>query len=131
MKEINEVKKDLRELKRQTHAIKQLECAQKTHLARIKLLMGMEENERIKALIEKERASLASLNVADVVSGACEIEEKYMEAINALPLVDRGIIVDAFINGTPYWKIGLSVGYSEEGVRKKVSKIISAIAKSM
>ncbi len=128
MKGINEVKKDLRELKKYTHAIKQLEIAQKTHLARIKLLEAMQGSARACELIEKERALLSSDKPLYLIESAIELEGKYRDAINALPLVDRGIIVDAFINGKPYWKIGTEIGYSEEGVRKRVSKIISKIA---
>ena len=131
MKEINEVKRELRELKKYTHAIKQIESARKTHLMRIKLLEGMQENDRILALIEKENTLLADQTPINLIESACEIEERYKKAINELPILERGIIVDAFINGTPYWKIGLEIGYSEDGVRKKVSKIISKIAKSI
>lgn len=131
MKGINEVKKDLRELKKYTHAISQLESAQKTHLMRIKLLEGLEKNERVLALIEKEKSLMASLASLASLENACALEEKYLSVINALPLIERGIIVDAFINGMPYWKIGLQIGYSEEGVRKKVSKIIAKIAQMM
>lgn len=130
MKGIDEVKKDLRELRKYTHAIKQIEMAQRTHLARIKLLEGL-ESEKARALIENERRLLSLTDPTSEIERACAIEEKYMSAINALPLVDKGIIVDAFINGTPYWKIGLAVGYSEEGVRKMVSKIISKIAQTV
>ena len=130
MKGINEVKKDLRELKKYTHAIKQLEAAQKTHLMRIKLLEAMEKSEKITALIEKEKTLLSSASAVSVIENACALEEKYSIALDSLPLIERGIIVDAFINGTPYWKIGLKIGYSEDGVRKKVSKIISKIAKN-
>lgn len=131
MKEINEVKKDLRELKKYTHAIKQLECAQRTHLARIKLLESIGGGEKTNKLIERERALLAALDVKTVIEGACTLEEKYMAKINELPLPDRGIIIDCVINGTPYWKIGLEIGYSDEGVRKRVSKIIAKIAQMM
>ena len=131
MKEINEVKKDLRELKKYTHAIKQLECAQRTHLARIKLLESIGGGEKTNKLIERENALLASLDAKTVIEGACTLEEKYMAKINELPLPDRGIIIDCVINGTPYWKIGLEIGYSEEGVRKRVSKIIAKIAQMM
>ena len=131
MKEINEVKKDLRELKKYTHAIKQLECAQRTHLARIKLLESIGGGEKTNKLIERERALLAALDAKTVIEGACTLEEKYMTKINELPLPDRGIIIDCVINGTPYWKIGLEIGYSDEGVRKRVSKIIAKIAQMM
>ena len=131
MKEINEVKKDLRELKKYTHAIKQLECAQRTHLARIKLLESIGGGEKTNKLIERENALLASLDAKTVIEGACTLEEKYMAKINELPLPDRGIIIDCVINGTPYWKIGLEIGYSDEGVRKRVSKIIAKIAQMM
>ena len=131
MKEISEVKKDLRELKKHTHAIKQLESAQRMHLARIKLLEALPKSEKTENLIEKEKLLISSIDYQGVIEKSCTIEEKYMAAINALPLPDRGMIVDAFINGTPYWKIGLEIGYSEEGVRKKISKIISKISKNI
>ena len=129
MKETNEVKKDLRELKKLTHAIKQLESAQRMHLARIKLLENLPKSEKIDTLIAKEKSLISSIDCQGVIEKSCALEEKYMDAINSLPLFDRGMIVDAFINGTPYWKIGLEIGYSEEGVRKKISKIISHISK--
>ena len=128
MKGLNEVKKDLRELKKYTHAIKQLEATERTHRARIKLLESMERNTRICALIEREQALLSALQPDSIIEKVCELEEKYMSAINTLPLVDKGIIVDAFINGTPYWKIGLQVGYSEEGVRKHINALIRELA---
>ena len=131
MKGINEVKKDLRELKKYTHAIKQLESAQRTHMARIKLLESVEGGDKIKRLIEREKALILSTKAPEVIEYACALEEKYMAVINSLPLIDRGIIVDCVINGTPYWKIGLQIGYSEEGVRKKISKIIAKIAQMM
>ena len=131
MKETNEVKKDLRELKKHTHAVKQLESAQRMHFARIKLLEALPKSEKTENLIEKEKLLISSIDYQGVIEKSCTLEEKYMAAINTLPLVDRGMIVDAFINGTPYWKIGLEIGYSEEGVRKRVSKIISKIAQLM
>ncbi len=128
---IDEVKKDLKNLKSYTHAISKLKETQETHIMRIKMLERMEENPKIKTIIKRERELLSTLDVATKISEAQAIEEKYMDIIMALDPFDRSIILDAYINGLPYWKIGMSIGYSEEGVRKKISKIIKSIALSI
>lgn len=128
---IDEVKKDLKNLKLHNRSIKKLKEIMETHIMRIKMLERMEQTDKVKNIIAKERELLSSLDFATKIDKALELEKKYMEAITALDPLDREIILDAFINGLPYWKIGISVGYSEEGVRKKISKIIKNISLSI
>ena len=128
---IDEVKKDLKNLRLYNRSISKLKELMTTHEMRIKMLEKMGENERIKGIIAKERSLLSSLDFATKIDNALSLEEKYMGFITSLDPLDRDIIIDAYINGLPYWKIGLEIGYSEEGVRKKVSKIIKEIALSM
>ena len=128
MKGINEVKKDLRELKKHAHAIEKLQSAQSTHLARIKMLEKMEKSDRINEIIEKEKRHLTILPLAKEIESARELEEKYMNAISTLAPIEKSIIIDTYINGVPYWKIGNELGYSEEGIRKRIAKAIREIA---
>ncbi len=128
MKGINEVKKDLRELKKHAHAIERLKNVQKTHMARIKMLEKMTPNDKVSELIKKEMEHLNALPICNEIEKARKIEEKYMNAIMELDPVEKSIIVDTYINGVPYWKIGLELGYSEEGIRKRISKAIKSIA---
>lgn len=128
---IEEVKRDLKSLKNYTLAINKLRETQETHIMRIKMLEKMQKSEKINSIIERERKLLSDLDIATKISEAQEIEEKYMKTILSLSPLDRSIILDAYINGQAYWKIGVAIGYSEEGVRKKISKIIKNIALSI
>ncbi|MBQ8545653.1 MAG: sigma-70 family RNA polymerase sigma factor [Clostridia bacterium] len=131
MKELNEVKKDLKNLKKHAHAIERLQKVVSTHEARIKMLKRMKDSEKTRELIKKEESLLDSIKLCEEIDNARHIEEKYMHAILALDPVDKSIILDTYINGEPYWKIGLELGFSEESIRKKVSKIIKTIALSV
>lgn len=128
MKGLNEVKKDLRELKKHAHAIEKLKMAQSTHMARIKMLERMLPSDKANELIKKEMAHLEALPICKEIDKAREIEEKYMGAIMALDPIEKSIVVDTYINGVPYWKIGIELGYSEEGIRKRLAKAIKSIA---
>lgn len=128
---VEEVKKDLKSLKNYTLAINKLRETQETHIMRIKMLEKMQKSEKVNSIIERERKLLSDLDIATKISEAQEIEEKYMKTILSLSPLDRSIILDAYINGQAYWKIGVAIGYSEEGVRKKISKIIKNIALSI
>lgn len=128
---IEEVKRDLKNLKSYTHSINKLKETQLTYEMRIKMLERMERTEKINNIIERERNLIATLDVATKINEALLLEEKYMGIIMSLEPLDRSIILDTYINGLPYWKIGMQVGYSEEGIRKKISKIIKNIALSI
>ena len=128
MKGLDEVKKDLRELKKHAHAIDRLKSLQSTHMARIKMLERMLPSDKANELIKKEMAHLEALPICKEIDKAREIEEKYMGAIMALDPIEKSIVVDTYINGVPYWKIGIELGYSEEGIRKRLAKAIKSIA---
>jgi DNA-directed RNA polymerase specialized sigma subunit len=128
MKEINEVKKDLKELKKSMYASRAIESAVETHLARIKTLKNLPQTERIIAIILKEETLLNRLNALGRVEEAQLLENRYMEAILSLDPTDKTIALNTYINGVPYWKTGTELGFSEEGVRKRITKIIKKIA---
>lgn len=131
MKELKEVKKDLNELRKLTHAIKALESAANTHKSRIKLLSSLVQTDKIKELVSKEEELLKNIYGADKIEKAQSLEKIYMNAIMSLDPTDRSIALNTYINGLPYWKTGLEVGYSEEGVRKRIAKIVKQIAISL
>ena len=126
-----EVKKDLKNLKLHNQSVLKLKEVMDTHLMRIKMLERMEKSDKTEELIKKEQRLLSSLDFTAKIDKALILESKYMEIITSLNPLDRTIILDAYINGLPYWKIGTSLGYSEEGIRKKISKIIKSIALAM
>ena len=128
MTNIETVRKDLKSLKQKTHLIENLRKTQMTHIMRIEMLKKMTKTTEVCECIEREERLLSLLKAEPYIKEAELLEEKYMSAINLLDPIDKIIILDAFVNGTPYWRVGVSVGYSEEGVRKRVSKIIHRLA---
>lgn len=77
---------------------------------------------------KKIRKNLSSLRIDDIIKEATMLESLYMEAISKLEPLDRTIILDGYINGTSYWKIGRDIGYTERGVQKRVTIAIKILA---
>ena len=77
---------------------------------------------------QKIRKNLASLRIDDIIKEATTLESLYMEAISKLEPLDRTTILDGYINGKAYWKIGRDIGYTEVGIQKRVNKIIEILA---
>ena len=131
---IEKVSSDLPALKKLSHSIDTLLCTKKKHEIRIEHL----KRERDKSVgdlrnqldedIKRLETFLSSLCINELIREATAMEQKYIQAINRLPTVDRIIILDGYINGVPYWKVGKTVGYTERGVQYRVRKIIEALA---
>ena len=117
------LKKDLRQLKKSIHIIEALKNAQERYLKRIQSLENLVQTDRIKEQIETTKKIMSLMNLDLYIKEASEIEERYMQYINQLEPIDKAIILDNLVNGLPYWKIGMKLGYSEDGIRKRVDKI--------
>ncbi len=128
---INIVRKDLRALKRSSHAIEKLIEAQGIHFVRINALEKMEQNEQVKKALEKEKEHLEKLGLAQEIEKSVELEGKYLNAISSLPLIDRAILTDSFVKGKSNIVIAMDYGFSEGGIRKRITRLIEKIAKSI
>ena len=128
---INIVRKDLRALKRSSHAIEKLIEAQGIHFVRINALEKMEQNEQVKRALEKEKEHLEKLGLAQEIEKSVELEGKYLNAISSLPLIDRAILTDSFVKGKSNVVIAMDYGFSEGGIRKRITRLIEKIAKSI
>lgn len=126
--EIEQVKKDLRNIRRLSHTAKVLKDTEKQHRERIELLRSRTGTEET---IKKIERFIASLGVDRYITQVTELENRYMAAIERLDRIERTIILDGFICGKPYWKIGSEIGYSVEAVQKKVNCIMAKIAQMM
>ena len=122
---IDQVKKDLRDIRRLTHTVHVLKDTEQRHRERIEVL---KKHDGSVDTIEKIERFIESLGVEHYITQITELESRYMTAINRLDRIERTIILDGFICGTPYWKIGVSIGYPVEAVQKKVKYIIAKIA---
>lgn len=128
---VKAVKIELRELKRTVHIIDTMKATQERYIMRIEALSKMVQTPRIVAQIESLKTMLSLMELDYYIEKATSIEKKYIPAINALEQTEKAIILDSFINGLPYWKIGLSFGYAEVTVRKKADSALRKIAKAI
>lgn len=128
---INTVKRDLRQLRKTLHIIEALKMSQHRYLQRIEALSRLVQTDKIKEQISTTKKVMSLMKLEDYVKDATEIESKYMSAINQLDPLDRVIILDNLVNGLPYWKIGLNLGYSEDGIKKRVNKAVRKLASIM
>ena len=127
---INVVKRDLRALKANSHALKRLIEIQGIHYTRIKTLSSLPESEKIKKAIEEEKKLILALNLENQIAENVRLEEKYFSAMSSFSLKDKAMMMDCFIKGLPYWKIAMEYNLSEEGVRKHINSLIKKIATS-
>lgn len=121
------VKSDLRELRKITHSIQvALNCKQ-NHERRLEVLRNGKQTKETVDEIRKIEGVLSSLNIEANIKKATALETIYMEAIGQLEGFDKTIIIDSYINGKPYWKIGRDIGYTEVGIRKRIDKAIEKL----
>ena len=128
---INKVKRDLRALKKNSHAIQKLIEIQGMHFTRIKSLSKLEQSDSVKKAIEEEKSLISALNIEKHIEENQQIEKVYMSIIATLPPLDRAIILDSCVKGLQHWKIGMEYGFSESGARKRVDSIIKRIAENI
>jgi hypothetical protein len=102
---------------------------EKRHKERLEVLQKQQQTEEVKQNIADIEAVLATLDTAKYIQRATELESRYIEAINRLDPLDKTIILDGYVNGKAYWKIGRDIGYTEVGIQKRVNKIIEILAK--
>lgn len=125
------IKQDLRQLRKLTHSIEAYLEMEKRHKARLELLKTIPKQETSFLEIDKIEKILKSINVKKHIEQASMLEEKYMKAIDKLDPLDKTIIIEGYINGKAYWKLGKEIGYSTTGIQNRINVIIKQIAKNL
>lgn len=125
------IKQDLRQLRKLTHSIEAYLEMEKRHKARLELLKMTLKQEISILEIDKIEKILKSINVKKHIEQASMLEEKYMKAIDKLDPLDKTIIIEGYINGKAYWKLGKEIGYSTTGIQNRIKVIIKQIAKNL
>ena len=128
---IKKVRRDLRALKSASHAIEKIIEAQGIHFVRIKALEKLEQSEKVKNALSRERELIEGFALAEQVEKSAELEKRYMGAISSLEITDKAMIIDCFIKGNPYHKVAMDYGFSEGGLRKRLDRLLKQIAKNM
>lgn len=122
------IRRELRDLRRLTHSIDTMLTLRDNHERRIRYLTekgtpeAQSEAERIKALLD-------GLKIEETIARANELEARYMSAIGKLEPLERTVIIEGYINGKPYWKIGKEMGYSERSIQSRVNAALEKLAK--
>ena len=125
---INVVKRDLRGLKKSSRAVKRLLEIQGLHYKRINALSHMEQTKEIVEATKKEKELLSALNITEELCKAQDVEKKYSTALSSLSTEDKAMVLDCYINGLPYWKIGMEYGFSEAGARKHIDTLVKKLS---
>ena len=125
------VRRDLRALKKSSHAIKRLIELQDIHFKRIRALSALSDDTEAQRLIEKEKELSTQTSLKEQIAKSQELEAKYMAQRDKLEPTDKAMVMDCFFNGMPYWKIGMEYGYAEEGARKHIEAIVKKIAQNV
>ena len=128
---IKMVKRELRGLKKSSHAVKRLIETQGIHFKRIKALEELPRSERVQALIEAAKGLIASLGIEEEIEKSAETQRRYNAALSSLSLTDKAMVLDCYIGGLPYWKIGMEYGFAEEGARKHLDALVKKIAENI
>ena len=128
---LEKIKLDLHELKSLNKRVEiQLKLEQRYN-KRLEFLRSEEQTISVLNEISKIESVKAKIPIRENIKKMTKLEQKYMGIINLLNETDKAIIIDAFINGTPYWKIGNNLGYTESGVQKRVNKALIFIAENL
>jgi DNA-directed RNA polymerase specialized sigma24 family protein len=126
---VDEVKRDLRRLRKLAHAIEAELKAKERLSARLTYLRSIPSpTEDVLVDVMRLEDAIRQLHVDEHIREAAELEGRYMAAIERLDPLDRAIIIDGYVNGKPYWKIGRDIGYTEAGIKKRVTVAIERIA---
>lgn len=125
---IESIKRDLRQLRKVTHSIEALMTMKDKHEKRLEYLSGLPPSEAVEEEKRKIVSLLERIDIQGYIARATALEERYMAAIDKLDPLDKKILIDGYINGKAYYKIGWEIGFSTQGVQNRISIIIKKIA---
>lgn len=128
METTEKIKRDLRQLRKITHSIEVSLQVKERHERRLEVLQQRKQSKEVSEEIAKIQQVLSTLHIEESIKRATALELRYAEAISKLDPLDKTIILDGYINGKAYWKIGRDIGYTEVGVQKRIKKIFERLA---
>ena len=128
METTEKIKRDLRQLRKITHSIEVSLQVKERRERRLEVLQQGKQSKEVSEEIAKIQQVLSTLHIEESIKRATALELRYAEAISKLDPLDKTIILDGYINGKAYWKIGRDIGYTEVGVQKRIKKIFERLA---
>lgn len=131
MDRISKVKSEIKQLRKNMRLLNALADSDVRMSRRLDMLMASPKSEAVKCEVERIQRSLNSVDARRLSGEILELEGKYMGALGKLSPIDKTIFLEFCIEGMPYWKIGMNTGYSQEGVRKRMYKMLETIAEEV
>ena len=126
---VKKVKRDLKGIKQNSRAVMHLIEVQGINFKRIEAISALPKSEKNEEIIKKEKELISALGIEKMIEQSQRLESEYMNAISCLGEMDKALILDVITGGMTYYKLGVKYGYTEEGMRKKVNSVITALAK--
>lgn len=124
---VNELKKDLRQMRFSQKLDEALFKSQKLFELEIEKLSQAPVSQSNKEKIVALTALYNSLDIPCSIFKNIQKRERYLKAIKLLDDIDQYILVEAFINHEPYYKIANAIHYSEDYVRKKATNALTTV----
>lgn len=131
MATVEKVRSELRQLRKLSHAIDSGIRAN-SRLERYINTISETEGEGTHIAELKKRLCSQRQTTEGFTKDAVALALKYTdEILNLRDVTDRTIATEAFLNGKTYIAIAQGIGFSEDGIKKRIKKIIVKIAKSL
>ena len=118
-----QVRKDLREWRKQEHAIKTCLDAKARMERQVQILVDFGKLEEA----EKISQQIKMLNIDKLIETAQSKRENYIRAIEQLNNIDKTIIIDSVINGKSYLCLSRELAYSEANIKWRAKNAIKKI----
>lgn len=133
MVDIKTVKMDLRRIKYGKKHLNELNEKLKRMEEYISYLEGCRKTKEVKLKLEANKRVLDGRR-KDLKRKEREVEglfDVYRGAIESLPILDRRILLEGYIEGIAYHQIGQELGYSERGIQERLVRIFEVISENI
>lgn len=118
-----QVRKDLREWRKQEHAINACIEARGRMQKQVQILIDF----GMTAEADKVSKQIEMLNIEKLIDNAKNKRERYIKAIERLNDIDKTIIVESIINGKSYMQLSRTLAYSEANIKWLAKNAIKKI----
>lgn len=118
-----QVRKELREWRKQEHAINACIEARERMQKQVQILIDF----GMLAEADKVSKQIEMLNIEKLIENAKNKRENYIKAIDRLNDIDKTIIVESIINGKSYMQLSRTLAYSEANIKWLAKNAIKKI----
>lgn len=122
MKSIDQVKTELKQMRRQNILLQSMYDTEARLRKRLEYLSDSEQEER-----DKIEYILRNLDIAGQIKKCNAIEKEYAKAISKLSLEDSTIIYARYQQGMTNVQIARNFYYSVDGMQKRINRLVHKI----